>query len=257
MTSTSAGRHERVETEQGTPSLKVEGVSFFYRRKQVLTNVTFTALPGVTAVLGPNGAGKSTLFQLLATALKPTTGDISLVTQKEERALRDCRSQIGFMPQDARFFPRFTARDFVVYCAWLRGIPTKERAAAAEEALRAAGVVELATQRLAKMSGGMRQRANLASALVNRPQLLLLDEPTNSLDIENRADFRTLIGAQSGERVTLVSSHDVDQVEAVADQLLVLRGGRVLYSGTTSNLLRERNAVRLEAAYLDLLRERR
>jgi ABC-2 type transport system ATP-binding protein len=170
---------------------------------------------------------------------------------------RELRSQIGFMPQDARFFPRFTARDFVIYCAWLRGIPTKERAAAADEALRAAGVVQIADQRLTKLSGGMRQRANLASALVNGPQLLLLDEPTNSLDIETRADFRTLIGAQTRDRVTLVSSHDIDQVEAVADQVLVLRGGRVLYSGTTANLLKERDAVRLEAAYLDLLRERR
>ena len=237
-------------------TLRVTGLGFRYRRKTVLRDVTFTAGPGVTAVLGPNGAGKSTLFQLLAGALQPAAGGISLVAEGQERELAACRPQIGFMPQDARFFPRFTARDFVVYCAWLRGIPTKQRAAAAEHALRAAGVLQVADQRLTKLSGGMRQRANLASALVNRPQLLLLDEPTNSLDIENRAAFRRLIRAQSRDRVTLVSSHDVDQVEAVADQLLVLRGGRVLYSGTTERFLRERGAVRLEAAYLHLLRGR-
>lgn len=255
MTASGTQPYARVDGGgEDAPRLRAEGLGFGYRRKVVLKNVTFTAKPGVTAVLGPNGAGKSTLFQLLASALQPARGRITLSTRGENRELTDCRSQIGFMPQDARFFPRFTARDFVVYCAWLRGIPTKERAAAADGALRAAGVGEVADQRLSKLSGGMRQRANLASALVNRPQLLLLDEPTNSLDIENRAAFRTLIKAQGRDRITLVSSHDVDQVESVADQLLVIRSGLVLYCGTTENFLWERNAVRLEDAYLSLLR---
>jgi len=243
--------------EPADPSLHVESLGFTYRRRVALTDVTFTAETGVTAVLGPNGAGKSTLFQLLAGSLCPSSGSVSLTVDGCTLDLPQRRTRIGYMPQDARFFPRFTPRDFVTYCAWLRGIPMKERAAAVEQALGAAGVAEVADRRITRLSGGMRQRANLASAIVNRPMLLLLDEPTNSLDIENRAAFRTLVRENSRDCVTLLSSHDVDQIEAVAERLVVLHAGALVYSGKVAFFLQERGEDDLESAYLNLLREHR
>ena len=193
---------------------------------------------GVVGILGPNGAGKSTLFRMLATVTRPTTGNI-MWDGEEVRAHPDrFREQLGYLPQDFGIYPNLTAVEFLNYLAAARGI---SGSAASERVTKLLDLVNLSESRkrkLGSMSGGMKQRVGIAQALLNDPQLLIVDEPTAGLDPEERIRFRNLLGELAGDRVVLLSSHIVSDIEAVASSVAVVANGHLLYFGKPPELLK-------------------
>jgi ABC-type multidrug transport system ATPase subunit len=192
---------------------------------------------GVIGILGPNGAGKSTLFRMLATVTTPSTGHFTW----DGRAVSDqpdaFRRQLGYLPQDFGIYPNLTAEEFLRYLAAAKGIvgrPARERVWGL---LALVNLSEARNRKLGAMSGGMKQRVGIAQALLNDPQLLIVDEPTAGLDPEERIRFRNLLGELAGDRVVLLSSHIVSDIEAVASAVAVVAGGRLLAYKTPPEML--------------------
>ncbi|WP_425955749.1 ATP-binding cassette domain-containing protein [Xylanimonas sp. McL0601] len=208
--------------------------------------------PGITALLGPNGAGKSTLMRTLVTDLRPRAGEVVLaggpVRTRVERL--EARASIGYLPQGFGFDGRFTVGEYVEYLAWLRAVPARSRRAAVARAVDVVGLGGEVGTRMGRLSGGMRQRAGIAGAIVGEPRLLVLDEPTVGLDPAQRAGFRRVLTRLEAPRVVL-STHLTDDVTAVAHHVVVLAGGHVRFAGHLAEMLDRFGSV--EAGYLALV----
>lgn len=224
-------------------------VSQGYGARDVLTNVTFALEEGITALLGPNGAGKSTLMRTLVTEMPPKSGEIFLNGDvvRGRRQRYEARTHIGYLPQEFGFDGRFTVREYVEYLSWLRGVPSASRKAATREAISLAGLDAHVNSRMRTLSGGTRQRAGIAGAIVGSPALLVLDEPTVGLDPSQRAAFRRIVSDLPAERV-LLSTHLTDDVEVVGEHLLLLNDGRMLASRPVQQFTDEYGTV--ERGYL-------
>jgi ABC-type multidrug transport system ATPase subunit len=241
--------------------LVLEGVSKTYRGNvQALRGVQMTLGPGVFGLLGPNGAGKSTLMRILATITRPSAGRVTWNGADIAREPDSLRRVLGYLPQDFGVYPNLSAIEFLEYLAAVKGI----RAAAArkriEELLVLVNLTEAARRPLGGYSGGMRQRVGIAQALLNDPQLLIVDEPTAGLDPEERVRFRNLLSELSGERIVLLSTHIVSDVEAVASEIAILDRGELLTHGSPEKLLQGVTGriweVVVPSAELGLLREK-
>ena len=195
--------------------------------------------PGVLGLLGPNGAGKSTLMRLLATITRPSEGTITWDGRDIAREPDILRAVLGYLPQDFGVYPNLSATEFLAYLAAAKGL---EPAAAKR---RIAGLLELVnladvgSRRLGTFSGGMRQRVGIAQALLSDPQVLIVDEPTAGLDPEERVRFRNLLGELSGERIVILSTHIVSDIEAAATRIAILSQGRLVGDTSPEALLRE------------------
>jgi len=226
----------------GRTGVEVKGLAQGYGSRLVIEDLDFQAVPGVVWLLGPNGAGKTTLLRTLATISPPRRGRLEVLgeTVSDERSARRARTGIGYLPQKFGFYPNFSVYDFVRYCAWMRGVAERDADAAALSAISAVGLESQARMTMRRLSGGMTQRAGIASALAGRPPLLMLDEPTVGLDPAQRMDFRGLIRGLDGTTVVL-STHLVEDVRAVGGSVVVMNDGRTVFRGS---------AVELEAAEL-------
>jgi ABC-type multidrug transport system ATPase subunit len=199
--------------------------------------VTLTVPEGVYALLGPNGAGKSTLMSILCTLADPTSGTArvngyDVRTQKDE-----VRQILGYLPQDFGLYPSLTAYEMLDYIALLYNITdATKRKKLIEDALERMNLTSVRDRPVGGFSGGMRQRVGLAQALLNSPKLLIVDEPTAGLDPEERIRVRSLLAELGGERVILLSTHLIEDVEAVADRVAVLYKGRIRFEGTLSEM---------------------
>ncbi|WP_199036380.1 ABC transporter ATP-binding protein [Glycomyces salinus] len=230
------------------------------------THIVFKGLDirlgtGVTALLGPNGAGKSTLLRTLATVQPPRSGKLTFdgAAIDSEAAARKARRQIGYLPQRTGFEPGMRLRDFVEYAAWLRGLPSGEWRSAAEEAISRVGLSARIRSRLGRLSGGMRQRAAVAWAIAGGPRLVILDEPTVGLDPQQRFRFREIVESLEDTAVIL-STHLIDDVDAIGDRVLIMGSGRIMFDGTVAELKDEDDDsapghTPLERAYMSLLPE--
>ncbi len=196
---------------------------------------------GVHGLLGPNGAGKTTLMRALATVVKPAGGSLTLLGQMVDgRAdLRQVRRELGYLPQQFGFYPRFTVREFVEYMAWLKEMPRAAVPEAVQRAIDRVGLTSRADSRLKTLSGGMLRRAGIAQAIVNDPQVLLLDEPTVGLDPEQRLEFRTLLRDLGVDSCVVVSTHLVEDVMAACTDVVMISAGRLVYQGTPDGLIAE------------------
>lgn len=196
--------------------------------KSALKEVSFTLEPGLYGLLGPNGAGKSTLINIITGNLRQDSGSVKWCGQNV-RALRiDFRRVLGYMPQQQGLYDNYTGRRFLAYMCALKEIPTKD---VAEQVTRSAEWVNLTDEldkRLAAYSGGMKQRLLLAGALLGSPKLLILDEPTAGLDPKERVRLRNLLEKLSEDRIVLVATHVVSDVETVAKEILLLRDGQLV-----------------------------
>jgi ABC-type multidrug transport system ATPase subunit len=203
-----------------------------------LHEVTLTIPPGVFALLGPNGAGKSTLMSILSTLQEPTNGT-ARVDGHDVRTRKDAVRQIlGYLPQDFGLYPSLTAYEMLDYIALLYNMhdgPARKKRI--EELLERMNLTSVRDRPVGGFSGGMRQRVGLAQALLNSPKLLIVDEPTAGLDPEERIRVRSLLAELGGERVILLSTHLIEDVEAVADRVAVLHKGRIRFEGTLSEML--------------------
>ena len=195
--------------------------------------------PGILGLLGPNGAGKSTFMRMLATITKPTDGKIlwnDIDVAKNPDALRDV---LGYLPQDFGVYPNLNAVEFLEYMAAIKGLDANTAKKRIDELLQLVNLKDAAKRPLGGYSGGMKQRVGIAQALLNDPQLLIVDEPTVGLDPEERVRFRNLLSDLSGERIVILSTHIVSDVEATATHIALVNKGRLLREAAPESLLNE------------------
>lgn len=241
--------------------LQLDHLTKCYKEFAAVKDVTLTLGGGVYGLLGANGAGKTTLMRMLCGILTPTRGTVRCGGADIARLGEEYRAMLGYLPQDFGFYPDFTGPEFLRYIAALKGLTRTETAQRIPELLRQVGLEEAGRKKLRAYSGGMRQRLGIAQAMLNDPQILILDEPTAGLDPRERVRFRNLIADYAKGRTVLLSTHIVSDVEAIADEILLMKGGCIVEQGTVPQLadtargkvwtLRTdaANAARLEAVY--------
>jgi len=195
--------------------------------------------PGILGLLGPNGAGKSTFMRMLATITKPTNGTITWNGVDVVKSPDVLRNVLGYLPQDFGVYPNLNAIEFLEYMAAIKGLDAATAKRRIDELLQLTNLAEAAKRPLGGYSGGMKQRVGIAQALLNDPQLLIVDEPTVGLDPEERVRFRNLLSDLSGERIVILSTHIVSDVEATATHIALVNKGQLLREAAPENLLNE------------------
>ena len=224
--------------------LCIDNLSKRYQNKTVVDRISLKLGTGVYGLLGANGAGKTTLMRMICGILRPTEGEISLAGQPETSEAY--RSMLGYLPQDFGYYPDFTGREFLLYMAALKGLPKSRAREKSEELLELVGLAGPAGKKIRTYSGGMKQRLGIAQALLNDPRLLVLDEPTAGLDPKERVRFRDLIAQAGRSSIVLLSTHITSDVEHIADSILMMKEGRLIYQGKW-----EESRGDLEAFYLE------
>lgn len=209
--------------------LIIDRVSKQYQNRIAVDRVSATLQKGVYGLLGANGAGKTTLMRMLCGILKPTGGTITFdgidVSEEAYRAV------LGYLPQDFGYYPEFSALDFLLYLAALKGIPKAQAKRRARELLALVSLQEAEKKKIKTFSGGMKQRLGIAQALLNDPKLLILDEPTAGLDPKERVRFRNFIQTLGKDSIVLLSTHIVSDIEHIADEILMMKAGQLIYRG--------------------------
>jgi ABC-2 type transport system ATP-binding protein len=219
-------------------SLSLESVTYRYRGgHEAVSGLGLELGPGILGLLGPNGAGKSTLMRILATLAKPSEGRVRW--NGEDIALRPdpLRAALGYLPQDFGVYPSLSAREFLAFLAAVKGLSGSKARQRVDHCLHLVGLDDAADRRLGDFSGGMRQRVGIAQALLNDPALLIVDEPTVGLDPEERMRFRHLLTDLAGQRLVVLSTHIVSDIEASATSLAVMAAGKLRFHGTPEELL--------------------
>ncbi|MFZ1399932.1 MAG: ABC transporter ATP-binding protein [Candidatus Promineifilaceae bacterium] len=220
--------------------MNIHNVSKQYNKKNWgLRDFTLDIGPGVLGLLGPNGAGKSTLMRILATITKTTTGSVTWNGTDIAKSPDTLRAVLGYLPQDFGVYPNLSAVEFLEYMAAIKGLDAKTAKRRIDELLQVVNLVEVGKRPLGGYSGGMKQRVGIAQALLNDPQLLIVDEPTVGLDPEERVRFRNLLSDLSGERIVILSTHIVSDVEATATHIVLINEGRLLRKAAPEDLLKE------------------
>ncbi len=218
--------------------LQAEHLCKSYGKKEALKDVNFTLEQGVYGLLGENGAGKSTLMRILTTVDVPTGGSVRYggknITQMDE----DYRNLIGYMPQDYSVYPSFTAANFLAYMGTLKGIPKDELKMKIPEVLEFVNLSDATNKKVKTFSGGMKRRIGIAQALLNDPEILILDEPTAGLDPKERIRFSNILSSMAKEKIILLSTHIVSDIEAIANRLIIIRKGEITETGNIGQLVK-------------------
>ena len=225
--------------------LTVRNVTKEYKNKKANNDISFTLHKGVIGLLGANGAGKSTLMRMMCGILSPTEGVITydgIDVSKEEY-----RNVLGYLPQDFGYYPDFTAMDFLMYISALKGLNSSDSKKKSNELLKLVGLYDNRKQKIKTFSGGMKQRLGIAQALLNDPEVIILDEPTAGLDPKERVKFRNIIAELGKDNIVLLSTHIVSDVEKIADRILVIKDGNVVFDGKEEEVGKD-----LESFYLDI-----
>ena len=204
-----------------------------------LRNFSLNIKPGILGLLGPNGAGKSTFLRMLATITKPTDGTILWNDVDIVKSPDTLRLVLGYLPQDFGVYPNLNAVEFLEYMAAIKGLDSATARKRIDELLLLVNLKDAAKRPLGGYSGGMKQRVGIAQALLNDPQLLIVDEPTVGLDPEERVRFRNLLSDLSGERIVILSTHIVSDVEATATRIVLVNKGKLLCESAPEELLQE------------------
>ena len=220
--------------------MELKNLTKSYEKGKIALDHFSTALePGVYGLLGPNGAGKSTLMNLITQNLEPDEGEILINGISTAKMGASYRDVLGYMPQQQGLYDRFSALEFLRYFAALKGLKAKESRKRIEELLEVVNLTEARNRKLGGFSGGMKQRLLIAQALLGNPSLLILDEPTAGLDPKQRVIIRNLTDRLGQEKIILISTHIISDIETIADQILLLREGTLLTHGTVSKLIEQ------------------
>ena len=209
--------------------LVINRVSKQYKNKIAVDRVSVTLEQGVVGLLGANSAGKTTLIRMICGILEPSSGTVSFNGVNAGR--EEYRAMLGYLPQDFGYYPEFTARDFLLYFAALKGIPKRQARQRADELLELVTLQDVAKKKIKTFSGGMKQRLGIAQALLNHPKLLVMDEPTAGLDPMERVKFRNILDTLGEESLVLLSTHIVSDVEHIADEVLMMKDGQLIFKG--------------------------
>ena len=219
--------------------LKVTQLTKQYGLKTAVDHLDITLSNGVYGLLGANGAGKTTLMRLLCNIQTPTFGKITLDGKDISVLGERYRNLLGYLPQHFRYYPEFTAWDLLMYVATLKGLSEKQAKNKTSELLEAVDLSKEGHHKIKTFSGGMKQRLGIAQAMLNNPRILILDEPTAGLDPKERVRFRNLISAFSKDRIVILSTHIVSDVEFIAEEIIMMKAGRVLHFGRPQEITEE------------------
>ena len=192
---------------------------------------------GVYGLLGANGAGKTTLMRMICTLLTPTSGQILCDGKDIQKMEGEYRNLLGYLPQEFGFYPEFSVKDYLLYIASLKGIRPVVAKKRVKELLSQVGLSKAAGKKMKKLSGGMKRRVGIAQAILNNPKILILDEPTAGLDPTERVRFRNLISELSKERIVILSTHIVSDVEYIANEIWLMKNGRLVQQGSLNDVL--------------------
>lgn len=228
--------------------LVIDRLTKQYKNKIAVDRVSLALCPGVYGLLGANGAGKTTLMRMICGVLKPTSGAVML--DGMEASAEEYRKVLGYLPQDFGYYPNFTGMDFLIYMAVLKGLRKSAAKKKSKELIDLVGLKDMAKKKIQTYSGGMKQRLGIAQALLNNPRLLVLDEPTAGLDPKERVRFRELLAEIGKENIVILSTHIVSDIEQIADRVLMIKDGQLIFNGA-----RDEIGERLEDFYLELFGE--
>ena len=218
-------------------ALILDGLTKTFSSFPAVNNLSYTMDTGVYGLLGVNGAGKTTLLRMLCTLLTPTSGTISWDGQDIFSLGSAYRNLLGYLPQDFGYYPDFSVQDYLLYIASIKGLRPATARQRMQSLLEQVGLTQVRRQKMKKLSGGMKRRAGIAQAMLNDPKILILDEPTAGLDPKERIRFRNLISELAENRLVLLSTHIVSDVEYIADQILLMKDGSLVHHGTSQQLL--------------------
>lgn len=219
--------------------LRVEKLTKQYGSKIAVDRMDMTFRRGVYGLLGANGAGKTTLMRLLCGIQTPTAGEIFYDGQEIHRMGEHYRNLLGYLPQDFGYYPEFSAYKFMLYMSAVKGLAKGYARQRSLELLNAVGLLEVKDRRIKTFSGGMKQRLGIAQAMLNNPRVLMLDEPTAGLDPKERVKFRNLISSFAADKIVLLSTHIVSDVEYIAGEILVMKKGVLVHRGKPGEIIRD------------------
>ena len=218
--------------------LLIDHVSKRFKDKKAVNDITLELTPGVWGLLGANGAGKTTLMRMIAGIMQPTSGQVVYDGIPIQTLGEQYRDIFGYLPQEFGFYQEFTVKDYLAYVAALKGLPKRQGWRKIHELLERVSLPDACNRKISTLSGGMRRRVGIAQALLNDPEVLILDEPTGGLDPGERVRFRNLLSEFAHDRIVLISTHIVPDVEYIATCHAIIKGGRLLATGTTEELVK-------------------
>ncbi len=219
--------------------LKFDRLTKQFGNKISVDRMSVTLNTGVYGLLGANGAGKTTLMRMICGVLNPTSGEILLDGCSIETLGENYRKLIGYLPQDFGYYPDFTAKEFMYYVAALKGINKQTAKSKTKELLELVGLLDVANKKIRTFSGGMKQRLGIAQAVLNDPKILVLDEPTAGLDPKERIRFRNLISDFSKDKIVILSTHIVSDVDYIADTILMMKDGQIIINSPSEGVTNE------------------
>ena len=217
--------------------LKLTNLTKQFGNFMAVDHINLTMTNGVYGLLGVNGAGKTTLMRMICTLLHPTEGEITLNGKNIFKMDGDYRNLLGYLPQEFGFYPEFTVKDYLFYIAALKGIRPAVAKKRVRELIAKVGLAKKENVKMKKLSGGMKRRAGIAQAMLNNPKILILDEPTAGLDPNERIRFRNLISELSEERIVLLSTHIVTDIEYIANYILLMKAGKLVHQGRADEII--------------------
>ena len=217
-------------------TIKIRNLNQYYGKKQALTDVNLTIETGMFGLLGRNGAGKTTLMKVIATLLPRSEGEVSVCGRSTQRP-QEVRKIVGYLPQEFSMYPNMTVYEAMDYLGVLSGLDRKKRNQRIPRLLEKVNLQDAHRKKVKALSGGMKRRLGIAQAILHNPKVLIVDEPTAGLDPEERVRFRTLLCEIAEERIVILSTHIVGDIEATCEDIAVLDEGKVIYQGTVTDLL--------------------
>ena len=219
--------------------LTLDRLSKNFRNIIAVDNVSAELTPGVYGFLGANGAGKTTLMQMVCGIVAPTSGEVLVNGKNNLRLGEKFRDVLGYLPQEFGYTPGFSAKDFILYIASIKGLDPHFAKRKTNDLLALVNLEDAANHKIRTFSGGMKRRLGIAQALLNDPEILILDEPTAGLDPKERAYFRNIISEMANGKIIIISTHIVSDIEYISDQILIMKKGRLILQGSAESLLPE------------------
>lgn len=221
--------------------LRLNKLTKEYGSKIAVDHISYTMEEGIYGLLGANGAGKTTLMRLICDIQTPTRGEVLCNNRSIREMGEEYRNLLGYLPQDFGYYPNFTAEKFLMYMSSLKGLPRSLAKERTGEMLELTGLLDVRKKKIGTYSGGMKRRLGIAQALLNNPKILILDEPTAGLDPKERVRFRNLISSISKNKIVLLSTHIVSDVEYIAGHILVMKNGGIICQGEPAEIVQKIN----------------
>lgn len=218
--------------------LTLEGLSKQFNGKTAVDNISARLTEGVYGFLGANGAGKTTVMQMICGLISPTAGEVKVDGKNNIGMGEDFRDLLGYLPQEFGYTVGFTAMEFLLYIASIKGLNPRYAKMKAEELLNLVNLSQETNHKIRTFSGGMKRRLGIAQALLNDPKILILDEPTAGLDPKERIYFRSIISQMAKDKIIIISTHIVSDVEYNSDEIILMKKGKIIYKDSTSDLVK-------------------